>query len=49
MPLDRGLKTLSDICPCGRCAVQFSRLDNNGLLWLFCGDCYWWYIGNSYW
>ena len=42
------LKTLSDICPCGACEVLVWRYDRNGIVWLFCQQCHWWYIGNSY-
>lgn len=41
------LKTLNDICMCGRCDVLVWKYDANGLIWNFCQQCHWWYIGND--
>ncbi|NBP03809.1 MAG: hypothetical protein EBU90_27660 [Proteobacteria bacterium] len=34
------MKTLSDICPCGACDVLVWKYDNNGIIWLYCQQCY---------
>jgi hypothetical protein len=41
------MKTLSDICPCGKCDILAYKYDHNyGILWYFCAECHWWYVGN---
>ena len=42
------MKTLSDICPCGKCDVLVYTYDRDyGIIWHFCAECHWWYVGNQ--
>jgi hypothetical protein len=41
------MKILSDICPCGACEEMCWKYDKNGIIWIFCQQCHWWYMGND--